>query len=311
MHTTFHVTKPQLNPSFVPIKRLAVIEVAGIDSVRFLQGQLTCNIAEMSPDRASFAGFCNAKGRVISCLIVIKRRDDFLLVLPSSLLPKVISGLRRYVLRAQVSLRDPSPEWLLLGITGPLPWAGIDLAEQSLSAAHSPFTILRLASSPNRYICLIESKNADEVIDTMLRQGLSQQTDDYWRHLDIGAGIPWFESPQSELYIPQMLNLDKLGGISFNKGCYTGQEIVARTHYLGQNKRELYLAEADCELTDDCLEAGILNAESEEKIGTVLNKQNFAGRSQLLLILQTVDESTKNLILGDANRTVLKLLPSQ
>lgn len=296
---------------FFQIEHLAAIEVTGEHAAQFLQGQLTCNIAELTQHRASFAGFCTAKGRVISCLIVIKRGEDFLMVLPSCLLDKVIVSLRRYVLRSKVALRDLRDDSQLLGATNLTDLTGIALADTAMSVIQQPFIAIRLPSPSERHLCILANEQQNQLIERLQQQGFSRHNSEAWRYLDIGAGIPWFNLEQSELYIPQMLNLDKLGGISFNKGCYTGQEIVARTHYLGHSKRELYIAEADQELNDECLEQGIFTSENSEKIGNVLSQQNFNGRSRLLLILQTVDASAKNLILANANRTVLKLLPSQ
>lgn len=244
-------------------------------------------------------------------MIVIKHSDGFLLVLPSSLIDKVIAKLRMYVLRSKVILQDHRSNLRLIGLSTTLPITTLALPEATMAVVEQPFNIVKLPSFAQRYLCLLDQTMVEDFLTQLRKDGFNQHGCDDWRYLEISSGIPWFDLPQSELYIPQMLNLDQLGGISFNKGCYTGQEIVARTHYLGQSKRQLYLAEADVALTEDCLELNVIDAASGEKIGNVLTKQNFQGNTRLLLVLQTVDDPTKSLILEDANRTALKLLPCQ
>ncbi|MDD1641600.1 MAG: tRNA-modifying protein YgfZ, partial [Methylococcaceae bacterium] len=137
-----------------------------------------------------------------------------------------------------------------------------------------------------------------------------------WRYLDILAGMPWLTTETSEEFIPQMLNLDILGGISFNKGCYTGQEIVARTHYLGKTKRTMFLAECDTPSTP--LPNSIIiddGTGTEHAIGKVLLAQrshaeheNEKSSCKLLIVLQVSDSDTYSLKLKDDNHNKITLL---
>jgi folate-binding protein YgfZ len=152
--------------------------------------------------------------------------------------------------------------------------------------------------------------------DRVNNQNFKPENSDQWQYLDILSGIPWLTTETSEEFIPQMLNLDELGGISYNKGCYTGQEIVARTHYLGKTKRALFLAE--CELTAiPAPNSAIIDnsSDTEQTIGKVLLAQHvrIAPESavtavKMLIVLQVSDSDTYNLSLNDSHHTKITLI---
>ena len=286
------------------LSHLAAIEVIGDDASQFLQGQLTCNVNELTETKASIAAFCNPKGRAISTLLIIKIPSGFLLILPRSLLDKVINKLQMYVLRSKVKLTDKTNELTIIGLSCSEPAAtGLDLPNDDFHCSHSGNQILvKLPSTYPRFLCIT---NAGDTL-----QGFVEGKEQEWRYLDISCGFPWFELDQSEKYIPQALNIDQLGGISFNKGCYTGQEIVARTHYLGQIKRQLCLAECQRVLRPSG-DLAVKDVETQQKTGEVLALQAIADSTRLLLVLQTVDGKAKNLILDDIEQTPLTLVPHQ
>ncbi len=296
--------------TFYALNHLAIIEVSGDDAGTLLQGQLTCNINELTDNKASIAAFCNPKGRVISTLLVLKRGPSFLIILPSCLLDKVSKRLQMYILRSKVQLHDQNNNIRLTGLFYPESVTDPILATDDFAVSRTPFVAIKLPSQSLRYLLLITYESYTSEIESLVNRGFKPGTNENWRCQDIASGFPWFEAPQSEQYIPQMLNIDQLGGISFNKGCYTGQEIVARTHYLGKSKRQLYLAECDLTLPSDP-ELSVLDATTDEKRGDVLSKQSHDKKSLLLIVLQTVDEQAKNLILNNAERTALKLIPYQ
>jgi folate-binding protein YgfZ len=305
------VINSQLETFFFPLDHLSVLEISGEDAGQFLQGQLTCNINELTTTKASFGAFCTAKGRVITTVLILKLSTTFQIILPSSLLDKVKNKLQLYVLRSKVQLYDRRSALQLIGLSCPHNVNELGLVDEHLALSQTPVTAIRLPTSGPRFVCLLPIESVFAFTESIQQRGFVYSSAEHWRYLDISSGIPWFELPESELYIPQMLNIDKLGGISFNKGCYTGQEIVARTHYLGQSKRELYIAEADTELTNAPEQLDVLDATASEKLGRVLIKQNYQGKSRLLLVLQTVDAQAKNFILDDADRTLLTPLLCQ
>jgi tRNA-modifying protein YgfZ len=282
---------------------LSVIRVTGADSAKFLQGQLTCDVNNIIELQGSIAAFCNAKGRVITNLLILKSQDSFFLILPSSLLDKVIKKLQIYILRAKVQLSSLDDDLNLFGLD--LSDTALNL-QQTLSdsalkiISHSP-----LPWSSTRYF-LIGTDNITPLPTTLI-----SNSEHEWRFQDISAGIPWFEAEQSELFTPHMLSLDRLGGISFSKGCYTGQEIVARTHYLGQAKRNLFIAEAANTEETPLAGINILAADSGEIVGSLLLAETFSQISRMLLVLQSELAQHNNLVLDDGKRTDIKIVSLQ
>ncbi|MGR8931813.1 MAG: CAF17-like 4Fe-4S cluster assembly/insertion protein YgfZ [Gammaproteobacteria bacterium] len=284
---------------------LAALTVSGDDAAQFLQGQLTCDIKALTETKASIAAYCTPKGRVITTLLAIKVPSGFLLIVPRSLAEKVFKRLQMYILRSNVHLADQTAALALTGVHCICAIQEVPSIDFACRQQNGYITI-KLPSKTPRYLSITPNDQPVDPLFTDFAEGNEQQ----WRYADISSGLPWFELDQSEKYIPQMLNLDRLGGVSFNKGCYTGQEIVARTHYLGEAKRHLYLAQCEGKLHADAFPP-VHNAQTREKIGEILTYETAANDTRLLLVLQSVDSETKSLILGDAAQTPLTLIPFQ
>jgi len=277
--------------TYYPLRHLAVIEITGADAESFLQGQLTCNVKEIDSNHAGIAGYCNPQGRVISTLLVVKSPDGFLVLLPRSLAEKVAKRLQMYVLRSKVNIATDGG-WRLFGCRTEQA-TELHALNARFFPSHSENANLwvGLPGKPLRYFLLTRAAkpiNADG-------------EDAQWGYWDVLAGIPWFELEQSEQFIPQMLNLDRLGGISFTKGCYTGQEIVARTHYLGKSKRALWVGRVAAPLSVG--DYKVLASDGQTKLGDVLAVQAYQAETAILMVLQSLDEIGKQLILSDQNHT--------
>ncbi len=314
MDSEYTVKKTDVKPAIrkiFPSTGLSLIAVSGQDADKLLQGQLTCNINDISESQASIAAFCNAKGRVISTLIVAKTPQGFLLIVPTDLLETVLKKLRMYVLRADVQLQDQSGILQLTGLQS-LPADTNDTpSANNFAVAQSPFSTIRLPGQ-DRHLLISSPEQSQQFCALLASQhGYESGSLAEWRQQDISSALPWFGSSQSEKHIPQMLNIDRLGGISFNKGCYTGQEIVARTHYLGKVKRALFVAECIQSSGDINTGCGVLDNASGQNIGCVLTHSSYAGTTRLLLVLQIVDGLPKNLILDDEYRTSVAIISDQ
>jgi len=294
-----------------PIPGLAVLTVAGKDAAKFLQGQTTCDVNSVTETLSTFGAFCNAKGRVITTFLLVKNKDVFLLIMPVELMAAVKKRLHMYILRADVILTDSSDELCLIGLYDGNNQLDVQpQAEQPFTTSRQNDGSISVYLPQNRCLILTEPGNAiaiwsKQIGDRHLKPGNSDQ----WRYLDIISGIPWLSIETSEEFIPQMLNLDKLGGISFTKGCYTGQEIVARTHYLGKSKRELFLAECDIPVPPEPNTAIIDTGSGEEVvIGRVLQAQNQQNICKLLIVLQITDDNSYNLKLKNHEQNKIILL---
>ena len=306
-------TKANLNDkTLYPVAHLAVLTVSGKDAAKFLQGQITCNVNEVTETKSSLGALCNPKGRVITTFLLIKTGDDFLMVLPEELLEPVKKRLQMYVLRSDVILTDSSGQQCLIGVCH-----SAMQAEPLFATTQNEVISVSLSATQSRYLVIVEADKAIALwSDRAGNQGFEAENSEQWRYLDIISGIPWLTTETSEEFIPQMLNLDLLGGISFNKGCYTGQEIVARTHYLGKAKKALFLAECETPSTPEPNSSIIDNSTGmEQAIGKVLLAQrsrsapgNEGTRCKMLVVLQVSDSDTHNLKLTDNNKNKITLL---
>jgi folate-binding protein YgfZ len=227
--------------------RTATIRVAGADTDTFLQGQFSNDIREATPARAQLTSWNSAKGRVLAVIAALRLAGgDVLLELPAELAEPTLKRLRLFVMRSRVTLADASTEWQALGIAGDgctaaLEAAGLPAPQEAWGCAASGGAIvLRRPGHRPRF-----TVHGPVQVLAPLWQSLTKRLrpvgNGAWRLLDVMAGIPTIYAATQEHFVAQMLNLDQLGGISFKKGCYTGQEVIARMHYLGNLKRRLYL----------------------------------------------------------------------
>ncbi len=295
-----------------PISNLATFTVSGEDAASFLQGQLTCNIKEIDQHRASLGAYCNAKGRVVSTLLICQKEDGFVVIVPQSLLHTVANKLRMYILRAKVQLRDSSDNLCLLGISSSeTTFDNLELPQEIYTVNRSGQIVVRLPCSMPRYLVISDLVNATRLWSHTVGANLARAgNSSEWEYMDLSAGIPWFEKSATEQFIPQMLNIDKLGGISFDKGCYIGQEIVARTHYLGKAKRELVLAEC-CKtaIIDD--ETTIIDRTTQEIAAKIVAMRCNDRTCRLLLVMQPENRESKTLTLNNLERDKITIIPFQ
>lgn len=289
---------------------LAVLTVAGKDAAKFLQGQITCNVNDIIETQSSLGALCNPKGRVIATFLLVKKADAFLMILPKVLLAPVKERLQKYILRSDVQLTDSSDDLCLIGLGYPSGQPGLSLPEPLFSTRRQDAIFINLSPARDRCLVISEPETAITLWAAWTgERGFRPENSEQWRYLDINAGLPWLTLETSEEFIPQMLNLDKLGGISFNKGCYTGQEIVARTHYLGKAKREMFLAECTSSTAPEPNMTIIdKSAGAEQSLGTVLTAQARQDVYRMLIVLQLSDANTDNLVLNNRDRDKITLL---
>ncbi len=226
----------------VELDDLGALRIAGADAVRFLQGQLSNDLARLSTERSALAGLHNPQGRTIALLRIVQLApDDLLALLPLELTATVAARLSKYVLRARVKVTDESPSWRISGLVAssavtpspPGAFPTIAGAQHRLGDR----LLLCVGEQPGRWLMIARAgAEAPANQDLPARTPASRDT---WRQLDIIAGLPQVYGATSEQFVAQMLNLDIVGAIAFDKGCYTGQEVIARAHYRGRVKRRL------------------------------------------------------------------------
>ncbi len=216
-------------PAATVLSLFSVLRVSGPDSERFLQGQFTCDVTKLSADTWSPGACCTAKGRMVANFIIVRDGEDFLLRLPAAQLQPLLDHLKKYAVFYKAELADSG--LTLLG--------KIDLKADSRSISRTDSGYL-LSWADGRTELWTTSEN-----DTRVWLSGPLMPESEWLNQDIASGWVWVTPASQDAWIPQYIGWQDQGGISFQKGCYTGQEVVARLQYLGKSKRHLYRVYAD------------------------------------------------------------------
>ena len=289
----------------VELKRLGMLSCTGDEARAFLHAQLTSDISGLEPDRARYAGWCSAKGRLLASFLVVPFARGFLLQMARDLAPPVAKRLSMFVLRAKVKVADASGDWVQFGLWGPgaaerlaalaMPVPAADLGVASDADA----VVVRIM--PQHFVLLVRAAQRDRV------PGNSDEG--AWALEEIRAGRPLVVQATQDLFVPQMVNLERLGAVDFKKGCYPGQEIVARTQYRGVLKRRMVRARiAAAAAPGNDLYAADLPGQAS---GTVVNAAPAPeGGTELLAVVQISSlESASPIHLGTVDGPQLELLP--
>lgn len=285
---------------------LGVIRAAGPDAAKFLQGQLTQDVALMDLSEARLAAFCNAKGRMQASFVVFKRgEEEILMVCSKDLLAPTLKRLSMFILRAKVRLSDASADFRLFGLAGDAlhsiaegvhaPWAKLDFDAANL-------VFLYPAAGQARALCCAPTATPAPAGGDLPAA--------LWNWLEVRAGIAMITLPLFEAFVPQMLNYESVGGVNFKKGCYPGQEVVARSQFRGTLKRRAYLAHSTSAAP---VGGAVFHArDAEQPCGLVAAcAAHPGGGFDLIASLQTsaaADAGEGKLTLGSSTGAALQLL---
>ncbi|SDW27396.1 hypothetical protein SAMN05444064_102134 [Pseudomonas syringae] len=226
---------------FCTLSHEGVLAVRGVDAGKFLQGQLTCNLNYLSESQSSLGARCTQKGRMQSSFRIVFEGDGCLLAMASELIEPQLLDLRKYAVFSKSKLTDESAAWVRFGLQegdDALVSLGLDLPQETGAVARAD-ALIAIRVSPARAELWVPAGQADST-RSHLAGRLTEGSLNDWLLGQIRAGIGQVFGSTREEFIPQMINLQAVGGVSFKKGCYTGQEIVARMQYLGKLKRRLY-----------------------------------------------------------------------
>jgi folate-binding protein YgfZ len=221
-------------PLLVDLPDNALVAITGDDAAAFLQGQLTNDVLALAPGQSQWTGWCSPKGRLLASLLLARNAQGYLAMLPAELAPAIAKRLSMYVLRSKVKIADVSAQHARLGVVGP----GADDAVRDLAGGER--LVLPIASGV--YVVIAPS---DDARLEALRAATRPAHVNDWTLALIRAGIPTVVAATQDEFVPQMANFDLIGGVSFKKGCYTGQEIVARTQYRGILKKRMAVAHVE------------------------------------------------------------------
>ncbi|EJE48430.1 folate-binding protein YgfZ [Acidovorax sp. CF316] len=286
-----------------PLSHLGVIRVEGEDAAKFLHGQLTQDYALLGPDQARLSAFLSAKGRMQASMVGFKRSaTEVLLVISQDLLATTLKRLSMFVLRAKAKLTDASADFALYGLAGDTvasvagaaapAWTKAELGSASVvhlyPAADQPRALWVAPSS--------EPAPAGPALDPAL-----------WQWSEVQSGVPTLTQPLFEEFVPQMLNYESVGGVNFKKGCYPGQEVVARSQFRGTLKRRAYIAHADREVAvgAEVFAAGDL----EQPCGMVVQVAAAPGGGFDLIVSMQISAAEGLLQVGAPGGVALTLQP--
>jgi tRNA-modifying protein YgfZ len=257
-----HTTPLEIPEGACRLSDWGVIRAEGPDAASFLHGQLTQSVTDLPLDEARLGGYCNVKGRLMANFILLREAPEvLLLLLPLDVLPPLLKKLSMFVMRAKVKLQDASSALPLVGVIG-------DAVPAELPVWGRSGAWLRLPDglAQRRAIYMGE-------LDGTLERAA-------WDWLEVHAGLPWVRAATSEHFVPQMINWELLGGVNFKKGCFPGQEVVARSQYRGTVKRRAQL------LLGASAAAGSEVWQGEQAVGEVLASATWGGQSAVLAELQ-------------------------
>jgi folate-binding protein YgfZ len=293
------------SPDFVAVlDHLGSLRFSGDDAASFLQGQLSCDLERVGLRSSSYGAYCTPKGRMLANFLLWRDEDGFAMALSRDIAEDVHKRLSKYVLRSKVSVADSSGTLVLAGAAG----------EQAARTFARIFPEPPAQPGEVRGIPGVGAlvRLGDGRLLAALRRPLDARAGladaRLWRWLDIRNGLPLVTAATQDQFLPQMANLELVGGVSFDKGCYTGQEVVARAQHLGSVKRRMFLANvAAVAKAGDALYSDDLGSQAS---GTVVNAEPSPdGGHDLLAVVQTASRERSTVRLGSPNGPALRFLP--
>lgn len=294
---------------YTELNHEGILAVRGADAAKFLQGQLTCNLNYLNAEYSSLGARCTPKGRMTSSFRILAEGEGFLLAMANDLLDSQLTDLKKYAVFSKATLSDDSTQWARFGLSG----ADAVLAELGLSLSGEADQVARVEGliaiglGQGRVELWASAERAATIAD-LLQTHLPHAELNDWLLGQVRAGVGQVFGATRELFIPQMINLQAVGGVSFKKGCYTGQEIVARMQYLGRLKRRLQRLKLDgAELPEPGRE--LFSPVHSTSVGEVVLAARAADGVELLAVLQDDAAADGNVRLGEDQPLRLLDLP--
>ncbi|WP_321816518.1 MULTISPECIES: folate-binding protein [unclassified Paraburkholderia] len=303
--------------AYAILPQFGVIDANGDDAASFLHGQLTNDVQHLDVAGARLAGYCSAKGRLLASFLTWKSGETIRLMLSKDVQASVQKRLSMFVLRAKAKLTDDTDKLLVVGLAGDVRGALARVFDALPDGVHVKVddpagTLIRLPDAAGRLRYLwVGPKEAVEAKLATLAGELKAVPSTVWDWLDIRAGEPRITQAVSEQFVPQMVNYDVLGGVNFKKGCYPGQEVVARSQYRGTIKRRTALASVAAGL--DAAHAGVELFHSDDPgqpCGMIVNAAAAPeGLVDLLAEIKLAALESGSVHLGSAEGPALRILP--
>lgn len=296
---------------FADLSQLGILAVRGKDAAAFLQGQCTNDVVNLTATHSQLNGICSPKGRLLATFRVFRDDEGYLLSMPRQMLEGVAKRLQMFIMRSAVTLTDASDQSIRLGVSGPAATTELSALISSLPAAidevvrSGEYTVVQIPGVQPRYEVHGPIAAMQKLWGTLNVRAAPVGTTT-WQLLDILAGLPGITPETVDTFVPQMVNYQLIGGVSFKKGCYTGQEVVARMQYLGKLKRQMYLARIK---SDDVPQPGndlYSPADKEQSAGKIVSAAPHPdGGYMVLAVIQIASQEAGPVHLGSSEGPVL------
>jgi folate-binding protein YgfZ len=289
------------------LSHYSLIVIAGDDAVSFMQGQFTNDVTQVDISNSQLGAICNNKGRMLANFRLFKDQQNYFIYLKNDLSESSIQHLQHYILRAHVAIQDISEQLIHLAVSGDnasdllSPFIDNIKHEVDSISFNDNYIAIRVAGLQPRYEIFCSFEHAKKLWEKVSEQAEVVNSSS-WEYLNIQAGIPFIDANTSGEFVPQMANMDLISGISFEKGCYTGQEIVARMHYLGKLKKRCYKINIATENKPDPGDKLFAeNAKAGQNTGTIIQaEKNPESGYDALAVIQIADTES-SLFLNDAD----------
>ncbi len=296
------------------LSHYALLAVSGTDNSRFLHSQFINDIQSLDENHSQLNGYCNPKGRFVANFRVFKRDETTYLRLPEEMVEPMTKKLNMYKLRSQVSIKNVSGSFVRIGFSGKTADKKLAEALDTIPAGINEvrhcnnLTVIRVPGITSSYE-LYSDETGIQAIWARLDVDSAPVGAKAWKLIEILAGIPHVTLPTSEKFVPQMLNYQAIDGLSLQKGCYPGQEIVARMHYLGKLKKRMYLTRVKSDYLPATNQDLYSNKQDTgSRTGNIINAERHPdGDYAALAVIQIDDAQSTNIYLGDAGGPKLEI----
>jgi folate-binding protein YgfZ len=278
------------------LSQFAILSFSGNDATAFLHAQLTNDVQALAIGTAQWNGWCSPKGRLLATFLLVKRPDGYLLLLPAELAAPIAKRLTMFVLRSKVKIEDVTPRFARLGFAGQAADARSRLVNSGTvpDSAPEPMRwvekdgVVCIAFDAERFVLLAPAERRQATWDSLAAHAAPAGLD-VWEWRAIRAGTPTILPATQDAFVPQMVNFELIGGVSFKKGCYPGQEIVARTQYRGILKKRMALAHVDSPARPSPGQSLYSAAFGEQAAGTIVNAAPSPGGGWDLLAVAQLE----------------------
>lgn len=300
-----------MNCQFATLEQDALLHITGPDSLKFLQGQTSCDTRTVDSNHAQPGVYCTPQGRVV-CDFLLCELDPghFALRLRRDIRAHSSAVFGKYIIFSKAELDDSREDWKTVAVWGPAATGELEALFGTLPRARfgalagEGFVLVQTDDRGEQFECMLHDSVLAHYLSGM-GQSMQPGIESSWQALQISSGHARIEAVTTGEFVPQVLNYDLTGHISFKKGCYTGQEVVARLHYRGKPKRRTYLAELPAEIPCT-VGASVFSAASGSDVGSIVNCAT-AGEKTLVLVSAVIEEADKGLRLNNADGAALTL----